>query len=180
MYYRNFASKQKFYPLKKIGISSNFSIILHRIYKGNIHKKLTKIQFFSKSRIFVLRQIFDNSSDRIWDNGLFYKSPTSDVSYVASKILKNLRSSRNQDFLNKQNHPDLHRIYKGKSKPKSSEIRFSKFFWKIILMKIPLYKMEFLMKRIHFNAYLNLKCRFLGQVRFLAPYSNFNDFINWP
>ena len=40
-------------------------------------------------------------------------------------------------------------------------------------MKIPQYKMEFLMERTHFNPYLSLKYRFPGQVKFSALYSNF-------
>ena len=126
-----------------------------------------------------MKQNIENPSDRTWDNDLFYRSLTSDVPYVASKNLKNLRNLQNQHSPKQENEPILHRIYEGKSKPKSTEIRFSKFFSEIVLMKIPQYKMEFLMERTHFDTYLSLKYRFPEQVNFLAPYSNFNDFINW-
>ena len=121
---------------------------------------------------------FDNPSDRIWDNGLFCKSPTSDVSYLASKNLKNLGSQRSQHISKKENKAFLHRIYKGKCAQKSIENQFSKNSFKIILTRIPSTKVEFLMKRTHFDAYYDLKCWFLRRIKFLVPYSYFDDFCN--
>ena len=120
----------------------------------------------------------DNPSDRIWDNGLFCKSPTSDVSYLASKNFKNLGSQRSQHISNMQNKAFLHRIYKGKCAQKSIENQISKKSSKIILTRIPSTKVEFLMKRTHFEAYYDLKIRFLRPFKFLVPYSYFDHFCN--
>ena len=97
-----FASKQKFDFLKKI----EFLLTFHEnsLCKSCVkwYHKTMKSQFFSKVRIFVLKQNIENPSDRTWDNDLFYRSLTSDVPYVASKNLKNLRNSQNQHFPNQE------------------------------------------------------------------------------
>ena len=127
---------------------------------------------------FCLEANFDNSSDRIWDNGTFCKSPTSDVSYLASKNSKNLGSQRSQHISKKVNKAFLHRICKGKCAQKSTENQFSKNSLKIILTRIPSTKVELLMKRTHFEAYYDLKSRFLRRIKFLVPYSYFDYFCN--
>ena len=60
MNYRNFASKQKFAFLNKIEILSNF--YRYFLCKSCVKWcwKSMKSQFFSKRRIFVLKQNFDN------------------------------------------------------------------------------------------------------------------------
>ena len=94
------------------------------------------------------------------------------------KNLKNLGSQRSQHISNMQNKAFLHRIYKGKCAQKSIENQISKKSSKIILTRIPSTKVEFLMKRTHFDAYYDLKCWFLRRNKFLAPYSYFDDFCN--